>query len=106
MGAAGEEMALLTDRDGRSPSHGAKYNERNLAHHPRTFFISGRAHHGPGSIGVPSLRNSTYRTGCAAPMAIAAAVFAEPSPMVATGSPVRTNCPTSTLIRSMPASTT
>src|SRR5262249_16002070 len=34
-----------------------------LAHYPRTFSPSLAAHQGPGSTGVPSLRNSTYRTG-------------------------------------------
>ena len=38
---------------------GAEENYRSLAHHPRTFSPSFAAHHGPGSIGVPSLRNST-----------------------------------------------
>src|SRR6478752_132153 len=42
---------------------GAQENNRSLAHHPRTFSPSFAAHHGPGSIGVPSLRNSTYSTG-------------------------------------------
>src|SRR6185503_19817109 len=42
---------------------GAQENYRSLAHHPRTFSPSLAAHHGPGSIGVPSLRNSTYSTG-------------------------------------------
>ncbi len=37
----------------------AQKNYRSLAHHPRTFSPSFAAHHGPGSIGVPSLRNST-----------------------------------------------
>ena len=40
-------------------SGGAQKNYRSLAHHPRTFSPSFAAHHGPGSIGVPSLRNST-----------------------------------------------
>ena len=38
---------------------GAEKNYRSLAHHPRTFSPSFAAHHGPESIGVPSLRNST-----------------------------------------------
>src|SRR5260221_379360 len=38
---------------------GTQENYRSLAHHPRTFSPSFAAHHGPGSIGVPSLRNST-----------------------------------------------
>ena len=37
---------------------GAEENQSRLAHHPRTFSPSFAAHHGPGSIGVPSLRNS------------------------------------------------
>src|SRR5438094_8353194 len=38
-------------------------NQGSFAHHPRTFWPSFTAHHGPGSTGIPSLRNSTYSTG-------------------------------------------
>ena len=38
---------------------GTQENEECLAHHPRTFSLSFLAHHGPGSTGVPSFRNST-----------------------------------------------
>src|SRR6266498_2619017 len=35
-------------------------NQGSFAHHhPRTFWPSFAAHHGPGSTGIPSLRNST-----------------------------------------------
>ena len=77
----------------------------SLAHHPRTFWPSFAAHHGPGSTGIPSLRNSTYSTGWLVPPALAAVIWA-PLPITATGSPVTTNCPRSTDIRSIPASKT
>src|SRR5947207_4462221 len=38
-------------------------NQKCLAHHPRTFSPLLAAHHGLGSIGAPSFRNSTYSTG-------------------------------------------
>src|SRR5581483_1965502 len=68
-------------------SGSAEENNRSLAHHPRTFSPSLLAHHGPGSIGVPSLRNSTYSTGC---LTLGAKIDAtwDVVPMVATGSPV------------------
>ena len=37
---------------------GAEKNKGSLAHHPRTFSPLFATHHGPGSMGVPSLRNS------------------------------------------------
>src|SRR6266446_3408306 len=81
-------------------------NQGSFAHdHPRTFWPSFAAHHGPGSTGTPSLRNSTYSTGWLAPPALATADWAPP-PITATGSPVTTNCPKSTDIRSIPASKT
>src|SRR5262245_3943519 len=81
-------------------------NQGSFAHdHPRTFWPSFAAHHGPGSTGTPSLRNSTYSTGWFAPPALATADWAPP-PITATGSPVTTNCPKSTDIRSIPASKT
>ena len=52
--------ARLRDEERESRTGGgAEKNYRSLAHHPRTFSPSFAAHHGPGSIGVPSLRNST-----------------------------------------------
>src|SRR5262249_58555981 len=83
----------------------AEKNERRLAHHPRTFSPSPATHHGPGSTGTPSFLNSTYSTGWLEPVARIAAIW-EPFPMSATGSPVSTNCPRSTDIRSIPASKT
>src|SRR6516165_9021581 len=81
-------------------------NQGSFAHDPRrTFWPSFAAHHGPGSTGTPSLRNSTYSTGWLAPPALATADWAPP-PITATGSPVTTNCPKSTDIRSIPASKT
>src|SRR5215471_5729859 len=81
-------------------------NQGSFAHdHPRTFWPSFAAHHGPGLTGTPSLRNSTYSTGWLAPPALATADWAPP-PITATGSPVTTNCPKSTDIRSIPASKT
>src|ERR1700722_17838746 len=85
--------------------HRTEENQGSFAHHPRTFSPSFVAHHGLGSMGVPSLRNSTYRTGClGAVMTVAEAC--EPSPITATGSPVSTNWPRSTEIRSIPANNT
>src|SRR5258708_39442104 len=90
-------------------------DQKCLAHHPRTFSPLLAAHHGLGSIGVPSFRNSTYSTGLSelyAKFAVTwVAVACEPLPgappiMTATGSPVSTNWPTFTDIRSIPASTT
>ena len=50
-----------------------------------------RAHHGPGSTGTPSLRNSLkYGLVCTARFGNWA-----PPPITATGSPVTTNCPKS-----------
>src|ERR1700704_4022757 len=100
-------------RLGRKQGHGgacrrAHENQESLAHHPRTFSLSGVAHHGFGSAGDPSLRNSIYSIGGlepAAPVNIAEATCG-PLPMTATGSPVNTNWPISTEIRSMPARTT
>src|SRR5262245_8176664 len=80
-------------------------NQGSFAHHPRTFWPSFVAHHGPGSTGTPSFRNSTYSTGWLAAPARAAVDWASP-PITATGSPVTTNCPKSTDIRSIPASKT
>src|SRR6185312_14873673 len=86
----------------RCAGGGAQQNHRSLAHHPRTFSPSFAAHHGPGSIGVPSFRNSIYSTGW---LALAANMDAtwDFVPMVATGSPVSTNWPMLTEIRSIPA---
>src|SRR3981189_2418782 len=55
-------------RLGRKQGHGgacrrAHENQESLAHHPRTFSLSGVAHHGFGSTGDPSLRNSIYSIG-------------------------------------------
>src|SRR6185312_15619327 len=91
-------------RECRSRRRAEEY-QSGLAHHPRTFSPWPDAHHGPGSTGVPSFRNSTYRTGCEEPVARTAAIW-EPFPIAATGSPVSTNCPRSTDIRSIPASNT
>src|SRR5262249_57162386 len=84
--------------------HACRRTEENQGsfahHHPRTFWPSFTAHHGPGSTGTPSLRNSTHSTGWLAPPALATADWAPP-PITATGSPVTTNCPKSTDIRSI-----
>ena len=42
----------------RGPRRAAEKNQKSLPHHPRTFALSGVAHHGFGSTGAPSLRNS------------------------------------------------
>ena len=43
--------------------HACRRTEENQGsfahHHPRTYWPSFTAHHGPGSTGIPSLRNST-----------------------------------------------
>src|SRR5579863_9879627 len=91
------------ERQSGSCEHAEK-NQGSFAHHPRTFSPSFVAHHGLGSIGVPSLRNSTYSTGCLD--FVAAADTCAPPPITATGSPVSTNWPRSTEIRSIPASNT
>src|SRR6202035_1594257 len=75
-------------------------NEGSFAHHPRTFSPSFVAHHGLGSMGAPSLRNSTYRTGCLGTV-VTVAEACDASPITATGSPVSTNWPRSTEIRSI-----
>jgi hypothetical protein len=88
-GPADEHDARLRDQERqRSARRGAEENQGSLAHHPRTFSLS-FAHHGLGSTGVPSLRNSTYRIGCLEPTATRAAVCG--APITATGSPVSTN---------------
>src|SRR6266480_1566425 len=81
----------------------AQEYQGSFAHHPRTFWPSVAAHHGPGSTGIPSLRNSTYSTGWVEPPV---STPANPPPITATGSPATTNCPRSTDIRSIPASNT
>src|SRR5262249_35043913 len=77
-------------------------NQRSFAHHPRTL-PSFAAHQGPGSTGTPSLRNSIYSAGWLLAPA-RAAINCAPPPITAMGSPVTTNCPKSTDIRSIPAS--
>ncbi len=57
---AGEHDARLYRDEGECCAcGGTQENEECLAHHPRTFSLSFLAHHGPGSTGAPSLRNST-----------------------------------------------
>ena len=57
---AGDEPAHLGDPDhGARPEHDAQDQQRNLAHHPRTFSSRAVAHQGEESIGVPSRLNST-----------------------------------------------
>jgi hypothetical protein len=99
----GQYTQLIARRVESGTGHGTDEDQGSLAHYPRTFSLSVVAHHGLGSTGVPSLRNSTYRTGWLEPVATAAADCGPP-PITATGSPVRTNWPGSTEIRSMPAS--
>src|SRR5207302_816749 len=81
----------------------AQEYQGSFAHHPRTFWPSVAAHQGPGSTGIPSLRNSTYNTGWVEPPV---STPANPPPITATGSPATTNYPRSTDIRSIPASST
>src|SRR6185369_3824947 len=107
LGARAQHDRMRLHREKRHCRSGcrAEKNERGLAHHPRTFSPSPDAHHGPGSTGTPSLRNSIYKTGWLDPVARMAAMW-ELFPITATGSPVSTNCPRSTDIRSIPASNT
>ena len=57
---AHERKPRLGGEQGEGRAGGrAEENQRSLAHHPRTFSLSLVAHHGFGSTGVPSLRNST-----------------------------------------------
>ena len=67
VGVRGRRFGARTDEDHvwlcREQRHcrtsrRAEENECGLAHHPRTFSPSPAAHHGPGSTGIPSLRNS------------------------------------------------
>ena len=90
-GPADQTARLLTERHTSGAQGDAGSNQSSFPNHPPTFRVSDRAHHGPGSIEVPSLRNSTYKTGCFAPIAMVAAVCAVPSPMLATGSPANRN---------------
>src|SRR5690242_3766433 len=104
-GAVEHDSRLRGDQGHRHACRGAEENKRSFAHHPRTFWASVVAHHGPGSTGTPSFRNSTYSTGWAEPPARANGE--RPPPLItATGSPVTTNCPRSTEIFSIPASKT
>src|SRR5215213_3513786 len=106
-GASAEEghAARLGGRERDRHAGGrTEEDQRSLAYHPRTFSLSD-AHHGLGSTGLPSFRNSIYRIGWLEPVATAAADCGPP-PMIATGSPVNTNWPRSTEIRSIPASST
>jgi hypothetical protein len=60
-GARSGEYVVGLSREQREAStcDRAKENKGSFAHHPRTFSPSFVAHHGLGSMGVPSLRNST-----------------------------------------------
>ena len=93
------------ERDRNASGCAEEHQGSRLAYHPRTFSLLVTAHQGLGSTGVPSLRNSIYRTGWLEPVAIAAADCGPP-PITATGSPVSTNWPKSTEIRSIPARST
>jgi hypothetical protein len=54
----GQQRRLDREQSERGPRRAAEENQKRLAHHPRTFSLSGVAHHGFGSTGDPSLRNS------------------------------------------------
>src|SRR4029079_694314 len=85
------------------PGSRTEENQNCFSHHPRAFSTLLAAHHGLGSIGVPSFRNSTYSTdlsGLDAWVAVACKPPpGAPPPLTATGSPVSTNWPTFTDIR-------
>ena len=57
---AGKDRSRLSgEQSQRHTGDHSEENQESLAHHPRTFSLSLVAHHGPGSTGVPSFRNST-----------------------------------------------
>ena len=58
LGHARNEPGLRANGDDRCAEHGTKNDEGNIAHYPRAFSVADFTHHGPGSIAVPSLRNS------------------------------------------------
>ena len=59
-GRAGQQyVGLGRQQRHRGTRHRTEENQRCLAHHPRTFSPSFVAHQGLGSMGAPSLRNST-----------------------------------------------
>src|SRR6185295_7098126 len=63
---AGAEKRQAGLRSGERDGHAgcrAEEDQGSLAYHPRTFSLSVAAHHGLGSTGAPSFRNSIYRTG-------------------------------------------
>ena len=53
------DVCLRNNGRCHNTQHHADEDERNFAHHPRTFSVRGDAHHGAGSMEIPSLRNST-----------------------------------------------
>ena len=56
--AADKQTRLRAQSDRRRANRRAQNQIGNLAHHPRAFSMSVFAHHGPGSIAVPSFRSS------------------------------------------------
>ncbi len=58
-GAEQQRVRLGYQQRYRGSGQRTEENQRGLAHHPRTFSPSFVAHQGLGSMGVPSLRNST-----------------------------------------------
>ena len=59
--AADQRARLLAKRDASGANGDAGGDQSCFPNHPPTFRMSDFAHHGPGSIEVPSLRNSTYK---------------------------------------------
>ena len=59
-GRAEQYRVWLSHQQGyRGAGHCTEEKQVSFAHHPRTFSPSFVAHQGLGSMGVPSLRNST-----------------------------------------------
>ena len=56
---ARQQMGLRHERRAAGAGDGADEKKGQFAHQPRTFSLCDFAHHGPGSIEPPSLRNST-----------------------------------------------
>src|SRR2546429_124344 len=84
------DTRLGGDQRNSNACRGAEENKGSFAHYPRPFWTSVVAHHGLGSTGTPSFRNSTYSTGWLEPPARTNGEL--PLPITATGSPVTTNC--------------
>ena len=57
-GGTDEHQRLRRRGGGRSSQNDSNSQVTSFTNHPRAFSMSDFAHHGPGSIAVPSLRSS------------------------------------------------